>query len=121
MLIRTGWVEPILSDVHHCDGEPGIKVEAARWPADSGVAVIGSDNYAVEAIPFPVGQVFPVHQLVICGYRIALLAGLVLAPLAQAGGTEFLFVATSLSIVGGIPPTQQSKRRANGYGSVDRG
>lgn len=101
VLIRTGWIESMLSNPNYFDGEPGIDVEAARWLADAGVAVIGCDNYAVEAIPFPAGQVFPVHQLVIRGYGIALLEGLVLAPLAQAGGTEFLFVAAPLPIVGG--------------------
>jgi kynurenine formamidase len=80
VLIRTGWIESMLSSPHYYDGEPGIDVEAARWLADAGVAVIGSDNYAVEAIPFPAGKVFPVHQLVIRGYGIALLEGLVLAP-----------------------------------------
>jgi kynurenine formamidase len=101
VLIRTGWIESMLSDAHYYDGEPGIDVEAARWLADAGVAVIGCDNYAIEVIPFPAGQVFPVHQLVIRGYGIALIEGLVLAPLAEAGASEFLFVAAPLPIVGG--------------------
>lgn len=101
VLIRTGWIETMLADPHYYDGEPGIDVEAGRWLAESGVAVIGCDNFAVEAIPFPKGEVFPVHQLVIRGYGIALLEGLVLAPLAAAGATEFLFVAAPLPFVGG--------------------
>ena len=44
---------------------------------------------------------FPVHQLVIRGYGIALLEGLVLQPLAATGATEFLFVAAPLPFVGG--------------------
>lgn len=101
VLIRTGWIESMLADPHYYDGEPGIDVEAARWLADAGVAVIGSDNFAVEHIPFPQGTVFPVHQLVIRGYGIALLEGLVLAPLAARGSAEFLFVAAPLPFVGG--------------------
>ena len=101
VLIRTGWIETMLADPHYYDGEPGIDVEAGRWLAEAGVAVIGSDNFAVEAIPFPKGEVFPVHQLVIRGYGIALLEGLVLAPLAATGATEFLFVAAPLPFVGG--------------------
>ena len=101
VLIRTGWIETMLADPHYYDGEPGIEVEAARWLADAGVAVIGSDNFAVEHIPFPQGTVFPVHQLVIRGYGIALLEGLVLAPLAAKGAVEFLFVAAPLPFVGG--------------------
>ena len=101
VLIRTGWLETMLTDPHYYDGEPGIDVEAGRWLAEAGVAVIGSDNFAVEHIPFPKDAVFPVHQLVIRGYGIPLLEGLVLQPLAAAGATAFLFVAAPLPIVGG--------------------
>jgi len=101
VLIRTGWIETMLSDPRYYDGEPGIDVAAGRWLAEAGVAVIGCDNYAVEAIPFPSGQIFPVHQLLIRGYGVPLLEGLVLAPLAAAGATEFLFVAAPLPVVGG--------------------
>ncbi len=101
VLIRTGWIESKLSDPHYYDGEPGIDVDAGRWLAEAGVAVIGCDNFAVEHIPFPRGEVFPVHQLVIRGYGIPLLEGLVLAPLAAAGATEFLFVTAPLPFVGG--------------------
>lgn len=101
VLIRTGWLETMLTDPHYYDGEPGIDVEAGRWLAEAGVAVIGSDNFAVEHIPFPKDAVFPVHQLVIRGYGIPLLEGLVLQPLAAAGATAFLFVAAPLPFVGG--------------------
>jgi kynurenine formamidase len=101
VLVRTGWIETMLHDPHYYDGEPGIDVEAGRWLADAGVAVIGSDNFAVEHIPFPQGSVFPVHQLVIRGYGIALLEGLVLHELAATGAAEFLFVAAPLPFVGG--------------------
>jgi len=101
VLVRTGWTETMLHDPHYYDGEPGIDVDAARWLADAGVAVIGSDNFAVERIPFPQGAVFPVHQLVIRDYGIALLEGLMLKELAASGATEFLFVATPLPFVGG--------------------
>jgi kynurenine formamidase len=97
----TRWIETMLADPHYYDGEPGIDVEAGRWLADKGVAVIGSDNFAIEHIPFPKDTVFPVHQLVIRGYGVPLLEGLVLAPLAAAGATEFLFVAGPLPFVGG--------------------
>jgi len=100
-LIRTGYLESMLHDPRYYDGEPGIDVEAGRWLAEAGVAVIGSDNFAVEHIPFPKDTVFPVHQLVIRGYGIPLLEGLVLEELAGAGVHEFLFVAAPLPFVGG--------------------
>jgi len=102
VLIRTGWLESNLgrSDVS-LEAEPGIDVEAALWLAELGAALVGSDNFAIEVIPFPAGTVFPVHQRLIRDYGIPLLEGLVLAELAKTGVRRFLFVAAPLPIVGG--------------------
>jgi len=101
VLIRTGWLESQegLRDVDF-NAEPGIDVEAALWLAESGVAMVGADNFAIETLPFPTGTVFPVHQRLIRDYGIPLLEGLVLKPLAEAGAKSFLFAATPLPIVG---------------------
>lgn len=101
VLIRTGWLET-QDPARGVDfnTEPGIDVEAALWLAESGVAMVGADNFAIETLPFPPGTVFPVHQRLIRDYGIPLLEGLVLQPLADAGGTEFLFAATPLPIAG---------------------
>ena len=101
VLIRTGWIETMLADARFYDGEPGIDVEAGEWLAERGAAAIGADNFAIEAIPFPAGQVFPVHQSVLRGYGVALIEGLVLEPLARTGVGEFLFIASPLPFVGG--------------------
>ena len=101
VLIRTGWLEsqdpaaPV-----DFNREPGIDVEAALWLAQSGVAMVGADNFAIEAMPFPAGTVFPVHQRLIRDYGIPLLEGLVLQELGELGATEFLFAATPLPIKG---------------------
>jgi kynurenine formamidase len=102
VLIRTGWQEALagLPDVSF-DEEPGIDVEAALWLAEAGVAMVGADNFAIEAIPFPAGTVFPVHQRLIRDFGIPLLEGLVLEPLAKHGRGQFLFVAAALPVVGG--------------------
>ncbi len=101
VLIRTGWLEsqdPAAGiDFNR---EPGIDVEAALWLAESGAAMVGADNFAIEVLPFPPGTVFPVHQRLIRDYGIPLLEGLVLRELAEAGATEFLFAATPLPITG---------------------
>jgi kynurenine formamidase len=101
VLIRTGWLETHGMLADYFDGEPGLDLEAAVWLAQAGVAVIGSDNYAIEAIPFPPGTVFPVHQRVIRDYGVLLLEGLVLAELAAAERPAFFFAAAALPIVGG--------------------
>jgi kynurenine formamidase len=99
--LRTGWLESMLASPHYYDGEPGLDLDAALWLAERGVAAIGADNFAIEAIPFLPDQVFPVHQCLLREYGMPLIEGLVLAPLAAAGASEFLFVATPLPIVGG--------------------
>jgi len=100
VLIRTGWLETKLSSPDYYDGEPGIDVGAARWLAERGVAAVGADNFAVEPIPFPPEKVFPVHQCLIRDFGIPLIEGLVLAPLAEAGASSFLFIAAPLPIRG---------------------
>ena len=102
VLIRTGWFE----SVGHAQGvsfneEPGLDLEAGLWLAERGVSVVGADNFAIEAIPFPAGTVFPVHQRLIRDFGIPLLEGLVLKPLAETGRHSFLFAASPLPVVGG--------------------
>ena len=101
VLLRTGWLEA-QKGVKHPDFnvEPGISVEAATWLVERDVAMVGADNYAVEAMPFPDGKVFPVHQMLIRDYGMPLLEGLMLDPLVAAGRHEFLFVASALPIEG---------------------
>ncbi len=101
VLIRTGWLESQTARDVDFNAEPGIDVEAALWLASRDVALIGADNFAIETLPFPAGTVFPVHQRLIRDHGISLLEGMVLWPLAEAGGTAFLFVATPLPVVGG--------------------
>lgn len=100
VLLRTGWFERQTVDADF-NREPGLNVEAARLLAEADVAMIGADNYAIEALPFREGTVFPVHQLLIRDFGIPLLEGLVLKPLAEAGATTFMFVAAALPVVGG--------------------
>lgn len=101
VLLRTGWYEAHAQAAQaDFNTEPGIDVEAALFLADAGAALVGADNYAIEVLPFPEGTVFPVHKRLIRDYGVLLLEGLVLKPLAEAGATEFLFVAAALPIVG---------------------
>ena len=101
VLLRTGWLEA-QKGVKQVDFniEPGIDVEAGLWLAEACVAMIGADNFAVEVLPFPQGQVFPVHQCLIRDFGIALLEGLMLDALVASGRHEFMFVASPLPIVG---------------------
>lgn len=100
VLIRTGWQESE-GEAPDFNREPGLDVEGALWLAQAGVALVGADNFAIEAMPFPEGTIFPVHQRLIRDYGIPLLEGLVLAPLAKSGAGEFLFFAAPLPVEGG--------------------
>jgi kynurenine formamidase len=101
VLLRTGWFERQSGKDTDFNAEPGLNVEAARYLAEAGVAMIGADNYAIEVLPFAKDTVFPVHQLLIRDFAIPLLEGLVLKPLAEAGASTFLFVVAPLPIRGG--------------------
>jgi kynurenine formamidase len=85
VLIRTGWFERV-EELGSCffDGEPGIDVSAADWLAERDVCLVGVDNYAIEAIPFDPGSVFPVHQRLLRDFGVPLLEGLKLDELAAA-------------------------------------
>jgi kynurenine formamidase len=101
VLIRTGWLETRTESNCDFNAEPGLDVEAGRWLAQQGAALIGADNFAIEVLPFPQGAVFPVHQSLIRDYGLYLLEGLVLAELAGLERAEFMFVAAPLRIRGG--------------------
>jgi kynurenine formamidase len=97
MLVRTGWADRPGT----FDAEPGLNLEAGLWLAERQIAVVGSDNFAIEVLPFPTGTVFPVHQRLIRDFGIPLLEGLVLAGLAATGRHEFMFAASPLPVAGG--------------------
>lgn len=101
VLVRTGWLGRTgHSSETYFDGEPGIDVSAGRWLADTGVAAIGCDNFAVEPLPFAEGEAFPVHQLLIGDRGVPLIEGVVLDELAALVDGPFLFVALPLALVG---------------------
>lgn len=93
VLIHTGWGALWEMDgARYAAGEPGIDMKAARWLTDRRVAVIGSDNWAIEAVPSP-PDLFPVHQHLITLYGIYLLENARTCELARDGVRVFCFVA----------------------------
>jgi len=103
VLLRTGWLEAQEGKPKRLisfDTEPGLDVDGALWLAEAGIALVGADNFAVEVLPFPTGQVFPVHQRLLRDHGIPLIEGMRLKPLAEAGATAFLFMAAALPLTG---------------------
>ncbi|MEX2290309.1 MAG: cyclase family protein [Mycobacteriales bacterium] len=102
ILVRTGWLAACGDDLTtYFAAEPGIDRGAAQWLADADVAVVGSDNYAVEVQPSAPGTSFPAHQLLLRDHGVPLIENLLLDELARAGATAFLLVAAPLQLVGG--------------------
>jgi kynurenine formamidase len=101
VLIRTGWLGRTgHSAAAYFDGEPGLDITAARWLADTELATIAVDNFAVEPIPFPEGEVFPIHQFLLRDRGIAPIEGIVLDELATLADGPFLFAGLPLPLVG---------------------
>jgi kynurenine formamidase len=65
VLFHTGWLKLIgKDDKRHNAGEPGVRVDGARYLASLGVAMVGADTWAVEVLPGEKDTgAFPVHQI----------------------------------------------------------
>ncbi|MPZ28272.1 MAG: cyclase family protein [Micromonosporaceae bacterium] len=97
VLLRTGWWPRAGGTATYFDGEPGPGPAAAAWLAAADIAVVGADNYAVEALP---AEQFPVHRLLLRDHGVPILEGLDLEALAATGRTAFLLVISPLPLVG---------------------
>ncbi|HYW27540.1 MAG TPA: cyclase family protein [Terriglobales bacterium] len=102
-LVRTGWLSRFdPQDPSWYRAEPGLDVEAARWLADRGVVLVGADNFAVEVVPAPSGELLPVHLALLQERGVYLLELLDLEPLVAAAAWTFTFVVAPLRITGGV-------------------
>lgn len=125
VIFYTGWDRLFGIDNDRLAFAPGPGIEAARWLADRGVALVGADTMSIEAIddaegveikanPGTLGTElgaipFPVHFILLTQGGIHLLENMKLTPLAddlmasQASGDgayEFLFTFAPLPIKG---------------------
>lgn len=99
VLIRTGWAET--AGEGYFSGEPGLDLSAAAWLAERDVAVVGSDNYAIEVLTEERAvDGFPVHELLIRDCGIPLIENLDLEELAEQRQGPFLFAACPLPLRG---------------------
>jgi kynurenine formamidase len=83
------------------DGEPGIGIAAARWLTEQKVTVVGSDNWAVEAVPGEdADRPYQVHQWMLVRNGVYLLENLDLEQLAADKVYQFAFVFCPLRLKG---------------------
>jgi len=100
VLIRTGWSEQGLDPHLYHEDEPGLNIEAARWLVKNQIAIVGADNYAVEAQPSSPEANFPVHLFLLHQNGVPLIENLDLSKLAEHKRKIFLFVMSPLLLVG---------------------
>lgn len=103
VLIRTGWAQlwgDSVAFVAEGMGLPGPNEDGARWLADKGIRLTGSDTMAYEHFAAVRADALPVHRLLIVERGIHIVENLNLEELAAARCVEFAFVLAPLKIVG---------------------
>jgi hypothetical protein len=75
VIFYTGWHKLLgVDDKRNGTAHPGLGVQGARYLANLGVAMIGSDTWGLEVIPFEnAGQVFHVHQILLAEFGVFIL------------------------------------------------
>ncbi|MFG1921972.1 cyclase family protein [Cryptosporangium sp. NPDC048952] len=105
VLVRTGfleyWFASRPSDAEqYRNGQAGIGVDAAEWLASRDVAAVGSDNAAVEVMPFDKDDFLIVHKKLLVDHGIYLLEFLDLSGPARDGVAEGLLTVAPLKVTG---------------------
>jgi kynurenine formamidase len=108
LLIRTGWIDRFLAlgvrgpaDVVGANPiQPGLGRDAMAFIDAHDITVIGSDNSAIEAIPFDGNEFLSVHVELLVKRGIHLVEHLVLSEMAADECWECLFVVAPLPVVG---------------------
>lgn len=110
LLVRTGWRRFFVerqSARAFMSGEPGLSLACAEWLHEREIAVLASDNWAIEVIP---GEdpdvVMPLHMVLIRDMGMTLGEIFDLEALADDcaldGRYEFMFCGPTLRVTGGV-------------------
>ncbi|MFJ3779734.1 cyclase family protein [Streptomyces sp. NPDC090075] len=105
VLIRTGYLQFLIRNLAEGRPQPpeipGIDAGAARWLVERDVVAVGSDNAAVEVLPFAEGDFLRVHKMLLVDSGIYLLEFLDLSAPAADEAWEGLLTVGPLKITGG--------------------
>ena len=79
VIFYTGWHKLLgVDDKRNGAAHPGLGVQGARYLANLGVAMVGSDTWGLEVVPFEnEGQVFHVHQILLAEFGVFILENVV--------------------------------------------
>jgi kynurenine formamidase len=101
VLIRTGYLQMwYAKNGDYGPGMPGIGLDGAAWLAARDVVAVGSDNAAVEAIPFDGNDFLAVHKLLLVRLGVYLLEFLDLSQPAGDEAWEGLLTVAPLKVTG---------------------
>ena len=105
LLVRTGWLD--VFEQHQAAGtpppfaQPGLGLSSVDYVRDNGVAVVGSDNAAIECIPFDDNRFLSVHVELLVKLGIPLLEHVVLSRMTSDECFEALLVVAPMLVTGG--------------------
>ena len=104
VLFYTGWLKLLGKDNKRFgSAAPGLGRDGARYLASLGVAMVGSDTWSFEVIPFEKeAGVFEVHQILIPRNGIHILENINTEEMVKDQAWEFLFTLGPARITGGV-------------------
>lgn len=104
VLFYTGWQKLLgKDDKRYSTVEPGLGREGARFLAEKGVAAIGADTWALEAIPFEKdAALFEVHEILLPRNGVYILENMNTEELVKDKVWEFLFVLGPSRMTGAV-------------------
>jgi kynurenine formamidase len=110
LFFRTGWRKKFLADgdaAGFMEGEPGLGLACCAWLKERDVAVVASDNWAIEVLPGEIDEeLLPVHMVLIRDMGMTLGEILDLEELADDcasdGVYEFLLTAPPIKFTNAV-------------------
>ncbi|MEO6123845.1 MAG: cyclase family protein [Ilumatobacteraceae bacterium] len=102
LLVRTGWLEHRNKHLppEQAWMQAGLGFDSVEFISDHGISVVGSDNSAIEPIPFDRNQFLGVHIELLHQRGITLIEHLWLADLAADGCYDILLAVGGLLVTG---------------------
>lgn len=104
VLFYTGWLKLLGKDNKRFNaGGPGLGRDGAKYLASLEVAIVGTDTWAFEALPFEKDAgVFEVHQILIPLNGIHILENVNTEEMVRDQAWEFFFTLGAARITGGV-------------------
>ena len=104
VLFYTGWLKLLGKDNKRFGaGAPGLGRDGAKYLASLEVAIVGSDTWSFEAVPFEKDAgVFEVHQILVPLSGIHILENVNTEEMVRDKAWEFLFTLGAARITGGV-------------------